>query len=189
MNQSHEDTSQNTSYIRCEEPPAAEGLSQDSGAEAGATDGSEDLCEGSAVCSESFPTVYEGLSQVSGTVESEEALRRHEEVRRRGDEGQGQRVRRGQPASEDRAGAEDAPLLPGCVHSSHLVFETKHYVFCALCGTYGRQLRRSQLHTVCPRRPRNRFASIARDRLMVGDEPVGRSWARVSPPAVPYSAD
>ena len=67
--------------------------------------------------------------------------------------------------------------------------ETLNYIFCSICGTYAKQLRRSQLHSTCPRKPRNRFAGLAIKKLMTGLEPVGRSWERTSEPAKQYVAD
>ena len=142
------------------------------------------------MCEPLVTITHEGLSQDPAVMESEEySSRKEEPLRIEGGERQGQHGHQGVSAQDEREGTEEAPLQPGCIHSSHQVMETQHYVFCALCGKYGKQLRRSQLRTVCPRGPRDRFAGIARDKLMVGEEPVGRTWALVSGPAVNYVAD
>ena len=93
------------------------------------------------------------------------------------------------PGGEELNGTVLVAPPPGRIHSTHQVIETKNYVFCAICGTYGKQLRRSQLRAVCPRRPRNRYAGIARDKLMLGEEPFGRTWMKTSDSAVHYFAD
>ena len=93
------------------------------------------------------------------------------------------------PDEEVLRGARERVLSPGKIHSTHQVMETQSYVFCCICGSYGKQLRRSQLHVECPRQPRNRYAAIARNKLMLGEEPFGRAWKKVSDPAKLYLAD
>ena len=69
-----------------------------------------------------------------------------------------------------RAQVFEADLPPGNIHGSHVVHETQRFIFCAVCGTYGRYLKRTQLHLVCPR---NRWAQYAVEDLMRGLEPGG----------------
>ena len=90
------------------------------------------------------------------------------------------------PVRGRRAQVFEADLQPGHIHDSHVVYETQRYIFCAVCGTYGRYLKRTQLHAVCPRKPRNRWARMQADGLMQGQEPGGTTS---STPAVPYLAD
>ena len=82
-----------------------------------------------------------------------------------------------------------AEAPPGCVHPSYLAMATRHYVFCRLCGTYGKQLRRSKLHLQCPKTPRNRTALVAIRRLMQGIEPRGAGWQKLSEAAEPLVED
>ena len=49
---------------------------------------------------------------------------------------------------------------PCAFHPSHVLMHAAQYVFCALCGTYGRQVRRTKLHLACPRALRNRWAFL-----------------------------
>ena len=90
------------------------------------------------------------------------------------------------PIRGGRVAAQEADLLPGQIHGSRVVYETQRYIFCAICGTYGRYLKRTRLHAVCPRKSRTRWAQIAIDDLMQGDEPGG---VKTNTPAVPYLAD
>ena len=74
----------------------------------------------------------------------------------------------------------------GAFHPTHVLMQTAQYVFCALCGTYGKQLRRTKLHVECPRAPRNRWALIRINELMSGIEPDGHDMGQS---AAPYVAD
>ena len=85
-----------------------------------------------------------------------------------------------------RAEVFEANLLPGHIHDSHVVYETQRFIFCAVCGTCGRYLKRTQLHAVCPRKPRNWWAKMTADGLMQGQEPGG---VMTNTPAVPYLAN
>ena len=90
------------------------------------------------------------------------------------------------PVRGSRGNFSEEVCAPGQIHSSHVVYETQRYVFCAVCGTYGQYIKRARLHTVCPRQPRTRWAKLAIDDLRQGIEPAGR---RTHTPAVPYFAD
>ena len=90
------------------------------------------------------------------------------------------------PVRGGRGQVFDADMPPGHIHGSHVVYETQRYVFCAICGTYGRYLKRTQLHAVCPRQPRTRWARMAAEDLMRGQEPGG---VMTNTPAVPYQTD
>ena len=90
------------------------------------------------------------------------------------------------PVRGVRAQVFEADLQPGHIHGSHVVYETQRYIFCAICGTYGRYLKRTQLHAVCPRQPRTRWARMTAEDLMRGQEPGG---VMTNTPAVPYLAD
>ena len=72
------------------------------------------------------------------------------------------------------------------VHETHIPYQTQHYTFCVLCGTYGKHLKKTKLRSPCPRAPRNRWASRAIDGLMKGTEPNGRVTGQM---ATPYKAD
>ena len=89
-----------------------------------------------------------------------------------------------QPAESALELQEMQDNLPGHLHNSHTLFHTQHYVFCALCGSYGKQIRRTTLHLGCPRAPCNRWAGIAIQRLMDGIEPYN---VRTRCSAVPYT--
>ena len=71
-------------------------------------------------------------------------------------------------------------------YTALMLCETQRYVFCAVCGTYGQYIKRTRLHTVCPRQPRTRWAKLAIEDLRQGMELGGR---RTHTPAVPYFAD
>ena len=83
----------------------------------------------------------------------------------------------------------DTPNQPGNIHSTHYMLQVDQYVFCGVCGVYAKQIRRSQLHVPCPRAPKNRFARIARDKLLEGKEPEGRGWRCTQAVVQPLAAD
>ena len=83
----------------------------------------------------------------------------------------------------------DTPNQPGNIHSTHYMLQVDQYVFCGVCGVYAKQIRRSQLHVPCPRAPKNRFARVARDKLLEGKEPEGRGWRCTQAVVKPLAAD
>ena len=83
----------------------------------------------------------------------------------------------------------DAPHQPGNIHSTHYMLQVDQYVFCGVCGVYAKQIKRSQLHAPCPRAPKNRFARVARDKLLEGREPEGRGWRCTQAVVQPLAAD
>ena len=89
-------------------------------------------------------------------------------------------------AESDQA---DKPNLPGHIHKTHYMLQVDRYVFCGVCGVYAMQIRRSRLHEPCPRAPRNRYAQLARDKLLEGREPEGRGWRRTQTVVRPLAAD
>ena len=90
------------------------------------------------------------------------------------------------PVGGSRGASVEEDCRPGQIHSSHVAYETQRYLFGAVCGTYGQYIKRTRLHTVCPRQPRNRWAKLAIEDLQQGIEPGGR---RTHAPAVPDLAD
>ena len=59
---------------------------------------------------------------------------------------------------------------PGTFRATHQLYQTKSCIFCALCGTHGKHIKKTRLHLPCPRTPRNRWASIASAELTNGAE-------------------
>ena len=86
------------------------------------------------------------------------------------------RALRGQHRRRQLTDREVEKGLPGTTHPSHYALPTDHCTFCGLCGVYRKQLRKCALQLRCPREPRNRYAGIARDKLLRGPEPHGRGW-------------
>ena len=84
---------------------------------------------------------------------------------------------------------EDAPNLPGHIHKTYYMLQVDRYVFCGVCGAFAMQIRRSRLHMPCPREPRNRYAKIARDKLLEGREPEGRGWRHTHTAVVPLTEE
>ena len=82
---------------------------------------------------------------------------------------------------------EEGP--PGTLHPTHQLKQIDAYTVCAVCGVYGKQLRRSALHLRCLFRPSNRFARLARDKLMSGMVPHGRSWQQGEGSVMPFAGD
>ena len=82
-------------------------------------------------------------------------------------------AQRASPVEVDEV--EEGP--PGTIHPSHQLMQIEAYTFCAVCGVYGKQLRRSALHLRCLRRPKNRYAGMARDKLMSSIVPHGEILA------------
>ena len=82
---------------------------------------------------------------------------------------------------------EEGP--PGTLHPTHQPKQIDAYTFCAVCGVYGKQLRRSALRKCCVSRPSNRFARLARDKLMSGMVPHGRSWQQGEGSVMPFGED
>ena len=74
-------------------------------------------------------------------------------------------------APEDGVAGSDAIAgAPGTFHATHQLYQTKSCIFCALCGTHGKHIKKTRLHLPCPRAPRNRWARIAINELMEGVE-------------------
>ena len=82
---------------------------------------------------------------------------------------------------------EEGP--PGTIHPPHQLMQIEAHTFCAVCGVDGKQLRRSALHLRCLRMPKNRYAGMARDRLMSGMVPHGRSWQQSEGLVTPFADD
>ena len=72
------------------------------------------------------------------------------------------------------------------IHPTHVPYQTTRYTFCGICGTYGKHLKKTQLHKECPRKPKNRWATAGISRLMTGLEPDGLDTQRR---ATPYFAE
>ena len=53
-------------------------------------------------------------------------------------------VRGSRGARSQQEGEDDNQ--PGHIHSSHVVFETQRYLFCAICGTCGQYVKRAPAH-------------------------------------------
>ena len=84
---------------------------------------------------------------------------------------------------------DGGPFVPGEIHPTHHMMQLEFYVFCGVCGVYAKQIRRSQLHLPCLRAPKNRYAKIARDKFLGGQEPHGRSWRKTQCPPMRLDAD
>ena len=91
--------------------------------------------------------------------------------------------------TEEHEITDGGPFVPGMIHSTHHVMQLDAYVFCGVCGVYAKQIRRSQLHQPCLRAPKNRYARIARDKFLGGQEPHGRTWRKCEYPPTRLDAD
>ena len=84
---------------------------------------------------------------------------------------------------------DDLPNQPGHIHRTQYMLQVDRSVFCGVCGVFAMQIRRSRFHFPFPREPRNRYARIARDKLLEGREPDGRGWRRTQKAVVPLTED